>query len=46
VAERIDIRGKPFLRFTCECGQKQQSPEPEDGKVKCARCAKEHSANG
>ncbi|WP_283419231.1 hypothetical protein [Sphingopyxis sp. Geo48] len=43
--ERIDIRGETYLRFECECGQRQQSPEPEDGKVKCARCNKEHTAD-
>jgi len=49
VAERIDIRGKPYLRFECECGQRQQTPEPGEGKdpqVKCARCGKEHQADG
>lgn len=42
----FDLRGKPHLRFRCECGQRQQSPVPEDGKVKCARCGKEHEADG
>jgi hypothetical protein len=43
VAERIDIRGTAFLRFECDCGQKQQSPE-KDGKAKCARCGTVHEA--
>jgi hypothetical protein len=46
VAERIDIRGQAFLSFTCDCGQRQQSPEPDGGAVKCARCGKEHRADG
>ncbi|HWW56366.1 MAG TPA: hypothetical protein VN047_05690 [Sphingopyxis sp.] len=52
MAERIDIRGTPFVRFECECGQRQQTPErtPEAlekfGPVKCARCGKEHTVDG
>jgi hypothetical protein len=52
VAERVDIRGIPHLRFACDCGQRQQTPErtPEEleklGPVKCARCGKEHTADG
>jgi hypothetical protein len=44
VAERFLKRGEPYLRFTCICGQKQESPEGDT--VKCARCGEEHRADG
>jgi hypothetical protein len=40
VAEKITRRGQDYLRFTCACGQKQESPLADA--VKCARCGAEH----
>jgi len=40
------MRGQNWIALICECGQHQQSPDKGDGKIACARCGKEHTANG